>query len=1698
MGIFIPFNPNPNLNGVASTGTGVPIFAGETFNTAYINSITGTGGVSVSASDGVIIVGTAPGSGEANTAANVGTGEGVFQQKSGVDLRFRSILGTGSITVISGTNEIIISGSAVGGGSGETNTASNIGAGQGLWAQKSGVDLQFRSLVGSGSVSVLSGANTVAISSSAILSGTSLGTGSAIFSGVLSTDLRFRSIAGLGATSVSINPDNVIVISSSAGGGGSGEVNTASNIGAGQGLWAQKNLVDLQFRSLVASGSVSVLSGTNTIAVSSSAILSGTTTGSGEPVFISVQQTNLQFRSLVGSGGTSVVSGTFGTINISSTANPVTAITASNIGSGESVFQSITSPNQLNFRTITASGSISVVSSSTTINLSSSALLSGTSLGTGSAIMSGVLSNSLQFRSIAGIGGTSVSINPDNVIIVSSTVGGGSGEVNTASNIGAGQGVWAQKSGADLQFRSLVASGSVSVLSGTNTIAISSSAILSGTTTGTGEPVFIAVQQTNLQFRSLSGQGGIAVTSGSFGTISISSTANAITAITGTNLAAGEGVFQSITSPNQLNFRNLTASGSVSLVSGTNTINISSSAVLSGTSLGTGSAIFSGVLSTSLQFRSIAGIGSTTVSISPDNVIVVSSSAGAGAGETNTASNIGSGQGLWAQKNLVDLQFRSLVASGSVSVLSGTNTVAISSSALLSASSLGTGSAIFSGVLSTNLQFRSIAGIGSTSISVNPDNVIVVSSSGGGGEVNTASNIGAGQGVWAQKNGTDLQFRSLIASGSVSVLSGTNTIAVSSSAILSASTTGTGEPVFIAVQQTNLQFRSLVGSGGTTITSGSFGTINISSTSSPITAITATNIGSGQGLYQSISGPARLDFRSITASGSVSVVSASTTLNISSSALLSGTSLGTGSAIFSGILSTDLRFRSIAGIGSTTVSVNNDNVIIVSSSAGAGSGEVNTASNIGAGQGLWAQKNLVDLQFRSLVASGSVSVLSGTNTIAISSSAILSGTTTGTGEPVFIGLEQTNLRFRSLVGLGGITVASGALGTISFSASIGNFVGPSGSTDNAIVRFDGVSGRVGQNSDIVINDDGGIGKVPAAGTNQTGSHLVLSGGQGTGNGIPGFLIVETPSQTGSGATVQPFTRRLAIFGSTGSTTFLVGNPTSFHNTASAPIGTSSFQGTTCTGNAHGTTLSFIAGSNLGTGNAGDIVFQAGSAVQNGNGRGGSIRLLGGDSSNGAGGRLIFGTNVGGSAVERLQIDGAGAWLLGQIGNAGTTGEVLTSNGSGSEPTWGTPPGGSGEANTASNIGAGQGLWAQKSGVDLQFRSLIASGSISVLSGTNTIAISSSAILSASSTGTGEPVFVAVEQTNLRFRSLVGTGATTVSSGSFGTIVINTPAGSGSPVGDANTFQYNASGSFSGSNVLRFATGGVQLSGVIRAVAISTPSTASISGTNDILIYNPDNFAMPPGYLSCVSNGFRSARNFSISPIGSSWGEWQQMAYLAHTGNFVGFSMNSTGTSLFIPPSGTAYDLSVPRQRWACTQNNTGAVAGVFGRYALVKRGTTRLDGGGFFFYSKFKIPTNVSGNRAFIGFQSGGAAAFAIDPLGLINCFGVGYSSRDNLTGNFFIYSADATTRFSEQIPNMTRTNNNIYEVFLYCSGAAGSMNWHVNNTTSASFCASGTITTNLPAADTYLRHHLGVSNGSGSTTSNHFELMNLWWESGF
>lgn len=141
-----------------------------------------------------------------NSGVNLGAGTGVFADFNGTNLRFKSLVSGVGINLASDANTITIS--AIGGGGGEVNTASNLGDGTGVFAQKSTYDLQFKALK----------------------------TGVNVSFDVTPTDITIN--ANLPA--------------------GAGEANTASNLGSGSGIFAQKSIYDLQFKSLIPGSGIAI------------------------------------------------------------------------------------------------------------------------------------------------------------------------------------------------------------------------------------------------------------------------------------------------------------------------------------------------------------------------------------------------------------------------------------------------------------------------------------------------------------------------------------------------------------------------------------------------------------------------------------------------------------------------------------------------------------------------------------------------------------------------------------------------------------------------------------------------------------------------------------------------------------------------------------------------------------------------------------------------------------------------------------------------------------------------------------------------------------------------------------------------------------------------------------------------------------------------------------------------------------------------------------------------------------------------------------------------------------------------------------------------------------------------------------------------------------------------------------------------
>ena len=102
------------------------------------------------------------GSGEANTASNTGpvSDADVFKQKTGVDLEFRRLTAGTNISITQNADDIVI---AASGSAGEANTGANVGGGSEVFRDKIGTTLNFRTLVGTGDITVNESGDTIEI-----------------------------------------------------------------------------------------------------------------------------------------------------------------------------------------------------------------------------------------------------------------------------------------------------------------------------------------------------------------------------------------------------------------------------------------------------------------------------------------------------------------------------------------------------------------------------------------------------------------------------------------------------------------------------------------------------------------------------------------------------------------------------------------------------------------------------------------------------------------------------------------------------------------------------------------------------------------------------------------------------------------------------------------------------------------------------------------------------------------------------------------------------------------------------------------------------------------------------------------------------------------------------------------------------------------------------------------------------------------------------------------------------------------------------------------------------------------------------------------------------------------------------------------------------------------------------------------------
>jgi len=290
--------------------------------------------------------GTAPITGEVNTASNLGSGYCIFTTKSGVNFPFKSLCAGTGIAMSCTANDITICNSAA---QGEVNTASNLGSGYCIFTTKSGVNFPFKSLLAGTGIAMSCTANDITICSTGEANTASnLGSGYQIFTSKSGINLPFKSL--LAGTAINITCTTTdITINSTA------EANTASNLGSGTGVYASKSGVDLRFKSLLAGTGTIITNTANDITICGTGEANtASNLGTGYCIFTSKSGVNFPFKSL----------------KFCSTITQAEINTASYLGSGVGIYAS-KSGVDLRFKSLSAGTNITITTGSTKITINS-------------------------------------------------------------------------------------------------------------------------------------------------------------------------------------------------------------------------------------------------------------------------------------------------------------------------------------------------------------------------------------------------------------------------------------------------------------------------------------------------------------------------------------------------------------------------------------------------------------------------------------------------------------------------------------------------------------------------------------------------------------------------------------------------------------------------------------------------------------------------------------------------------------------------------------------------------------------------------------------------------------------------------------------------------------------------------------------------------------------------------------------------------------------------------------------------------------------------------------------------------------------------------------------------------------------------------------------------------------------------------
>ena len=337
--------------------------------------------------------------------------------------------------------------------------------------------------------------------------------------------------------------------------------------------------------------------------------------------------------------------------------------------------------------------------------------------------------------------------------------------------------------------------------------------------------------------------------------------------------------------------------------------------------------------------------------------------------------------------------------------------------------------------------------------------------------------------------------------------------------------------------------------------------------------------------------------------------------------------------------------------------------------------------------------------------------------------------------------------------------------------------------------------------------------------------------------------------------------------------------------------------------------------------------------------------------------------------------------------------------------------------------------------------------------------------------------------------VAGTNVTITTDAATDTITIAAAGGGGgSPGGNSGEIQYNNAGAFAGAADVEIEGGQLRLPAIAVPAAPAADGLklfgkkrggrmmAAMIGPNGI-----DASLQPHSGMNAVSKWQPGGNSTTITAVGDA-------------------ALTATGTATAANVATTNRHTYMRRLEYLVTTAATTAVAGFRAAAAKWGIGGAAAGDGGFHMICRWGPATGVatSTSRAFVGLASVTTAPTDVEPSTITNIFGMGWDAAD--TNIQLMYrGAGAVTKvdLGASFPVPTADRTKVYELALFSPpGTTQSVSYEITDLATGAV-ATGTITTNLPAAATFLAPRGWMSVGGTSSVIG-IALMNLYIETDY